>query len=159
MAARNSRRWEAIEVPRQTTEPTATVTDVVSLILRLPLGVLLVWSGIQRFLTMPTVDQAPQLPHAVSLLPADAVPILIQLLPYGELLAGLLLGLGFLGRFGAALSMVCLVALGLLFGWSDPAAPFSPRLIYMSVAASVLLLGSGMLSLDFVLFGQRKSAR
>lgn len=144
-------------MPRSTKEATATVHDAVSLILRLPLGVLLIWSGVQRLLAMPT--SVPELPNAASALSPDAIRVILTGLPYAELLAGVLLGLGFLGRVGAGLAMLSLVSLCLLYGWGDEAAPFSPRLIYLSVSAAALLLGSGMLSADYILFGQRKGAR
>jgi uncharacterized membrane protein YphA (DoxX/SURF4 family) len=144
-------------VPRPSKEATATVHDAVSLILRLPLGVMLIWSGVQRLLSMPTAT--PDLPNAASVLSPEAVSAMLTGLPYAELLGGALLALGFLGRVGAGLAMVSLVSLCLLYGWGDQSAPFSPRLIYLSVAAATLLLGSGMLSADYIAFGQKRSGR
>jgi uncharacterized membrane protein YphA (DoxX/SURF4 family) len=142
---------------RKSDEAAATAVDFASLILRLPLGVLLAWSGVERLISMPSGSDW-SIPSA-TMLTDQAATIVLQGLPYVELVAGLLLGLGFIGRLGSFLAICGLFSLCLLYGWGDQTAPFSPRLIYLSVAAGTLLLGSGMLSADFIVFGSRRDRR
>lgn len=144
-------------MPSRSSEPTATATDLASFVLRVPLGVLLVWGGVVR-LMQGASDPDWAMP-VTSILTEDATRMVLIGLPYAELVAGLLLGAGFLGRLGAFVAIATLVTLCLVYGWSAPEAPFTPRVVYLAVSTAVMLLGSGALSADFLLFGASRDRR
>lgn len=144
---------------RNTDELQATPLDVASLILRVPLGILLIMTGVQHLLEPAAADVEQAGGPVPVWLSEEQIVWMWAALPYAEIVIGALFGLGLFGRIAAAATVLMLVSLCVVVGWSHPSAPFSPRLIYLSVAAAVLLLGPGIISADFIIFGDRRSRR
>lgn len=151
-------------MPRTIEPEKAGPVDFASLILRLPLGVFLIWTGVQRFIGArpPMATDSVLGGSRLTSFPWVTPEVLgqfAQALPYTEFLVGCLLCAGLLTRCAAAVLVLLMAAMSVLLGWGDPSEPFSPRLIYLSIAGAVLLLGPGMLSADFVAFGAKKNGK
>ncbi len=145
---------------KRASEATATAADYASLFLRAPLGVLFIWSGVQRLLTETATASAIVAPDSpLAALTPEVLNTSVAVLPYVQIAIGALFCLGLFARVAAVLCVICLLYLCMLFGWGEADSPFSPRLIYLSVAAAVLLLGSGMVSADFIVFGDRRTRK
>ncbi len=145
---------------KRAAEASATAADYASLFLRVPLGVLFLWSGVQRLLTVADPGVAIVGPDSpLSGLTPEVLNTSVAVLPYVQIAIGAMFCLGLLSRFAAVLCVLCLLYLCMLFGWGEADSPFSPRLIYLSVAAAILLLGSGIVSGDFIVFGGRQTRK
>jgi len=128
------------------------IPDLVSLVLRLPLGVLLISAGVTATqggpLIAPTSGSAPP---GLGWLSDEAIQRLAESLPYAETIVGGLLCLGLLTRAAGGIGALVLFVESLMLGWAGE--PFSPRVVYVSICLAVALLGGGLVSADYIIFG------
>lgn len=129
-----------------------SILDLASLVLRLPLGVLLISAGVSATQGARAIaPSAGTAPPGLGWLSEQAVAQLAGSLPYAETIAGGLLCLGLLTRAAGGIGALVLIVESLMLGWAGD--PFSPRVVYMSVCLAVALLGGGLVSTDFIIFG------
>jgi uncharacterized membrane protein YphA (DoxX/SURF4 family) len=129
-----------------------SVPDLASLVLRMPLGVLLISAGVAATqggrAIVPLNGGAPP---GLGWLSESAVAHLAGSLPYAETIVGGLLCLGLLTRAAGGIGALVLLVESLMLGWAGE--PFSPRVVYLSVCVAVALVGGGLISTDYIIFG------
>ena len=132
------------------------------LLARASLGAYFAIAGINK-ITGPGIGAFVK--KSTGLLPSWMPPALgnayLTALPVVEILAGVMLVVGFFGRVGAGLCSLMLISIIIALGvWKDPDAmtrPFHANYIMLGLALVLTTVGPGALSVDRVL-SNRKAA-
>jgi uncharacterized membrane protein YphA (DoxX/SURF4 family) len=136
-------------------------TSLGLLFARIPLGSYFIFASAAKLRMGVDTFVNLQLQSAMKFLPEHLARTYLTYLPWVELSVGILLILGLLTRFVAAIMVLLLISFTLHTGVSGTLAPevklpFHPNLVYLGVALAVMLCGPGWLSLDGLIFRPRR---
>jgi uncharacterized membrane protein YphA (DoxX/SURF4 family) len=143
--------------------------DLALLLARLPLGAYFFTAGFNKVFDIgPRVFADKNLGLWPTFLPSELGRYYLTALPFVEVLAGLMLILGFLGRLAGGLAFLMLLSITIAVGVSArpepnafvaffkdaavPGRPFHANFIFLGVAFVVMVMGSGGFSVDRFLF-------
>lgn len=133
------------------------------LLARLPLGLYFALAGLGKLVKVgvgPFVEQ--NLSHVPGFLPQYLGRSFLYLLPWFEILVGLLLVLGLFTRVAGFIAALLLISFtvaytGVQLGLGG--APFHYNIVFLGVALMLFLAGAGEYSLDDKLFSRREVVR
>jgi uncharacterized membrane protein YphA (DoxX/SURF4 family) len=136
-------------------------TSLGLLLARVPLGAYFIFASAMKLRMGIDNFVNAMLPSATKFLPEHLARMYLTYLPWVELSVGILLILGLLTRFVAAIITLLLISFTLHTGVSgtlspDVKLPFHPNLVYLGTALAIVLCGPGWLSLDDLIFRPRR---
>ena len=127
---------------------------------RLPVGVLFVMKGYQKFQGRGVAEFVSK--H-VELVPGYMPPwfgkVYLTGLPFAEMALGAFLVAGFLARIGGFLTSCLLVSFLIVYGVHDPhhVWPFNPDIFFLGNTLLLLFAGGGAYGVDGRLFGGKSA--
>jgi uncharacterized membrane protein YphA (DoxX/SURF4 family) len=136
-------------------------TSLGLLFARIPLGAYFIFASVAKLRMGVDNFASAMLPSAMKFLPEHLARMYLTYLPWVELSVGILLILGLLTRFIAAIITLLLISFTLHAGVSgalspDVKLPFHPNLVFLGTALAIMLCGPGWLSLDGLIFRPRR---
>ncbi len=138
---------------------TAFAEDVALFAARFPLGVYFAIAGYNKISKGATAFAESSMKLWPTWLPEEMGRVYLNTLPYAELVAGIMLAVGFVGRLAGGLVFLMLLSITIALGvLKDPDAlglPFHTNYILLGLALIPTVMGSGGLSADRFLFSRR----
>jgi len=127
------------------------------LLLRVPLGVFFALAGVGHIKGGLEHFVGENIAAAMGLMPENVARVFLNCLPYAEIVLGVMLVLGLLGRFAGLVCTVLLIGFtALATGVKQTGLPFHPNLLMLGMALAVLFCGPGRFSIDGLLFRPRR---
>jgi len=122
------------------------------LMARLPMGILFFWQGLHKLnRTGPDDFVSSSLHYVPDCLPSWFGHNFLTVLPFVEMLVGLMIALGFLTRVGAFFASLLLISFIIAvtgLADADGKMPFHPNLIFLGVTLVLMSHGGGKCAID-----------